>query len=181
MGVGVVMDVDATKWGAGYRNVTGYRCRVDNRNDVPTFDPACPMSAFPVQIGDKWTAMILLCLEGRSRRFTELRQALGSVSAKVLTETLRVMERDGLLRRDVFAENPPRVEYQLTPLGRTLLQLVEAARVWAQNHLDDLLAARMRYDDELLSRAGTPALVAGAAAVDHPERAGLRRAGESGG
>ncbi|OAA25478.1 putative transcriptional regulator [Frankia sp. EI5c] len=102
-----------------------------------------------MRIGDRWTAMIVLCLEARPRRFTELKQLLGAVSAKVLTDTLRAMERDGLLTRDIFDENPPRVEYQLTDLGRTLLRLVEAARDWARDNLDDLLAARQRHDDDL--------------------------------
>nr|WP_261553580.1 helix-turn-helix domain-containing protein [Frankia tisae] len=128
--------------------------------DAPTFDPACPMSAFPIQIGDKWTAMAVLCLEARPRRFTELRQLLGPVSAKVLTDTLRAMERNGLLNRSVFDENPPRVEYSLTALGRTLLQLVEAARSWARDNLDDLLSARRRHDDMLLHGHETVALAA---------------------
>ncbi|MCK9897809.1 helix-turn-helix domain-containing protein [Frankia sp. AgB32] len=115
--------------------------------DAPRFDPACPMSTFPVRIGDRWTAMVVLCLETRPRRFTELRQILAAVSAKVLTETLRAMERDGLVNRTVFDENPPRVECELTALGRTLLNLVEAARSWARDNLDDLLAARRRHDD----------------------------------
>lgn len=105
------------------------------------------MSAFPFQIGDKWTGMIVLCLEERPRRFTELRKILGVVSAKVLTETLRAMERDGLVTRDSFAENPPRVEYRLTALGRTLLQLIDAARAWARDHLDELLQARNRENN----------------------------------
>jgi DNA-binding HxlR family transcriptional regulator len=125
---------------------------VEKTADAPTFDPACPMSAFPVQIGDKWTAMIILCLEARPRRFSELRNLLGSVSAKVLTDTLRAMERDGLLTRSAFDENPPRVEYHLTALGRTLLQLVEAARSWARDNLDDLLSARRRHDEIPLPR-----------------------------
>jgi DNA-binding HxlR family transcriptional regulator len=115
---------------------------------MPAFDPACPTRAFPLRVGDKWTAMIVLCLESRPRRFTELRRMLGSVSAKVLAESLRAMERDGLLSRRRFDENPPRVEYQLTALGRTLLQLIEAARVWAQDNLDDFLRARSRRTEE---------------------------------
>ncbi|CAO5244293.1 winged helix-turn-helix transcriptional regulator [Frankia sp. AgKG'84/4] len=81
--------------------------------------------------------------------FTELRQILDAVSAKVLTDTLRAMERDGLVNRNVFDENPPHVEYEPTALGRTLLNLVEAARSWARDNLDDLLAARRRHDDGL--------------------------------
>ncbi|MCK9927937.1 helix-turn-helix transcriptional regulator [Frankia sp. Mgl5] len=128
---------------------------MENAAEAPTFDPACPMSAFPVRIGDKWTAMVVLCLEARPRRFTELRQILGSVSAKVLAETLRAMERDGLVSRNAFDENPPRVEYRLTALGRSLLQLVDAARSWARDNLDDLLAARRHHDDLLIRGHGT--------------------------
>ncbi|MCM3882888.1 helix-turn-helix domain-containing protein [Frankia sp. R82] len=104
------------------------------------------MSAFPLRIGEKWTAMIVLCLEAGPRRFTELRQILVAVSAKVLTETLRAMERDGLVSRHCHDENPPRVEYRLTELGQSLLQLIEAARLWSRDNLGDLLAARERYD-----------------------------------
>ncbi|MCL9761628.1 helix-turn-helix transcriptional regulator [Frankia sp. AiPa1] len=117
---------------------------MDHVADSPTFDPACPMSAFPLRIGEKWTAMIVLSLETRPRRFTELRQILTPVSAKVLTDTLRAMERDGMVTRHLFDENPPRVEYRLTGLGRSLLQLIDAARAWASDNLDDLLTARGR-------------------------------------
>lgn len=109
------------------------------------------MSAFPVQIGDKWTAMIVLSLAAHTRRFIELRRMLGSISPKVLAETLRAMERDGLVARSAYDENPPRVEYTLTPLGRSLLQLVEAARTWARDHLDDLLAARQRCETPVVT------------------------------
>jgi DNA-binding HxlR family transcriptional regulator len=119
---------------------------VESLDRAPTFDPACPMSEFPVRIGDKWTAMVVLCLEDRPRRFTELQRSLGRVSAKVLSETLRAMERDGLVTRSSFDENPPRVEYILTALGASLLQLIEAARTWARDNLDDLLAARRQGD-----------------------------------
>ncbi|MCK9923861.1 helix-turn-helix transcriptional regulator [Frankia sp. AgPm24] len=126
----------------------GYRGLVQRVADAPTFDPACPTSAVPFRIGEKWTAMIVLCLEGGPRRFTELRQILTTVSAKVLTESLRAMERDGLISRQSHDENPPRVEYRLTDLGRSLLQLIDAARRWSRDNLDDLLAARERYDDD---------------------------------
>ncbi len=89
--------------------------------------------------------MIVLCLEEQPLRFTQLRQALGRVRPKVLAETLRSMERDGLVRRNEYAENPPHVEYELTVLGRSLLQLIEAARVWARDHLDELLRERSKH------------------------------------
>src|ERR1043165_6431297 len=108
----------------------------------PPFDPASPITAMPFQIGDKWTALVVLCLEDGPMRFTAIRALLPRVTAKVLTETLRAMIRDGLLTRTEHDENPPHVEYRLTPLGRTLLDLVEAARVWSRAHLPELLANR---------------------------------------
>lgn len=108
------------------------------------FDPLCPSSALPLQIGDKWTGMIVICLEGGPRRFNELRVPLAGIAPKVLAETLRAMMRDGLVTRTAYDENPPRVEYALTPLGRSLLTLVDAARAWSRDHLDELLSARAR-------------------------------------
>ncbi|MEV0645358.1 helix-turn-helix domain-containing protein [Phytomonospora sp. NPDC050363] len=108
----------------------------------PPFEPACPVTALPFQIGDKWTALVVLCLEDGPKRFTAIRAVLPNVTAKVLAETLRAMGRDGLVTRAEYDENPPRVEYALTPLGRTLLDLVEAARVWSRAHLPELLANR---------------------------------------
>jgi DNA-binding HxlR family transcriptional regulator len=114
--------------------------------DPEMFDPICPSSALPVQIGDKWTGMVVLCLEGGRRRFNELRGPLRGITPKVLTQTLRAMERDGLVTRTAYDENPPRVEYELTPLGRSLLTLIEAARAWSEDHLPALLRAREAHD-----------------------------------
>jgi DNA-binding HxlR family transcriptional regulator len=85
--------------------------------------------------------MVIRCLETDPRRFTELRVPLRAVTPKVLSETLRAMERGGLLTRTPYDENPPRVEYALTPLGRTLIPLLDAARVRSETHLPQLLAA----------------------------------------
>lgn len=109
------------------------------------FDAACPTTVMPFQIGDKWTAMVVLCLEDGPRRFNELRVPLRRVTPKVLAETLRSMERDGLITRFAYDENPPRVEYELTPLGRSLLTLVDAARSWCSEHMTDLVAARTAF------------------------------------
>ncbi|MFI6454011.1 winged helix-turn-helix transcriptional regulator [Streptosporangium amethystogenes] len=114
--------------------------------DPQMFDPVCPSSAMPIQIGDKWTAMVVLCLEGGRRRFNELRGPLRGVTPKVLTQTLRAMERDGLVTRTAYDENPPRVEYELTALGRSLLTLIAAARAWSGEHLPALLEARDAHD-----------------------------------
>ncbi|WP_308042469.1 helix-turn-helix domain-containing protein [Micromonospora sp. PLK6-60] len=117
-----------------------------SRLDADMFDPACPSAALPFRIGDKWTGMVVLCLEHGPRRFTELRVPLRTVTPKVLTETLRAMARDGLITRTSYDENPPRVEYALTPLGRSLLTLIEAARTWSRANMSELLAARASFD-----------------------------------
>ncbi|GLZ06227.1 transcriptional regulator [Actinomadura sp. NBRC 104412] len=114
--------------------------------DPEMFDPVCPSSAMPIQIGDKWTAMVVLCLEGGRRRFNEIKGPLRGITPKVLTQTLRAMERDGLVTRTAHDENPPRVEYELTPLGRSLLTLIEATRAWSREHLPALLQARAAHD-----------------------------------
>jgi len=110
------------------------------------FAPECPSSVTPFRIGDKWGGMVVLCLRDGPRRFSELRVPLRRVSPKVLTETLRALERDGMISRKVYDEIPPRVEYTLTGLGRTLLPAIEACREWVERHLPELLAARERAE-----------------------------------
>ncbi|GAA3295205.1 helix-turn-helix transcriptional regulator [Dactylosporangium vinaceum] len=111
------------------------------------FDPACPSSVTPFQIGDKWAGLVLTCLrDGHPRRFNELRIPMRRVSAKVLAETLRALERDGMISRHAYAENPPRVEYTITDLGRTLLPAMDACREWARQHLAAVESARTAYE-----------------------------------
>ncbi|MEU3610234.1 helix-turn-helix domain-containing protein [Streptomyces sp. NPDC035033] len=110
-------------------------------------DPDCDGSAVqPIRVGGKWTAMVLRCLEdGTPRRFTELRVPLHWITPKVLTETLRAMERDGFLTRTVHDESPPRVEYALTPLGRSLLDPLDTACAWARAHGAEIADARHHH------------------------------------
>ncbi len=115
--------------------------------DPDMFHPLCPSSVMPVRVGDKWAGMVIRCLQDGPRRFGELRVPLRAVTPKVLSETLRAMERDGLVTRTAYDENPPRVEYALTPLGRTLIPLLDAARAWSETHLPALLAARRTAAD----------------------------------
>ncbi|MQY12516.1 hypothetical protein SRB5_26510 [Streptomyces sp. RB5] len=110
------------------------------------FDPTCPSRIMPIRFGDKWGGMILRCLADGPRRFTELRVPLHRCSAKVLAESLRALERDGIVRRTAYDENPPRVEYALTPLGRTLLEPLDAACEWARHHIGGILAAQAAYE-----------------------------------
>ena len=111
------------------------------------FDPECPTRVVLDRIGDKWTVLVIGALEDGSLRFTELRARIGGVAPKVLTQTLRAMERDGLLTRTVHAQVPPRVDYELTPLGASLTAPIQALTDWAETHLTQILAARAGYDD----------------------------------
>jgi len=109
------------------------------------FDPQCPSRTMPIKVGDKWAAMIIRCLEDGLRRFSELRVPLSRVTPKVLTESLRALERDGFVTRTAHPGHPPHVEYELTPLGRTLLTPLADACAWAHEHGDRLHAARADY------------------------------------
>lgn len=109
------------------------------------YSPSCPSRVALDRIGDRWTALIVGVLEDGPRRFTEIRDAMG-ISPKVLTQTLRALERDGLIVRSAYAEIPPRVEYELTPLGLTLREPLGAIRDWAEAHIHEIIAARERRD-----------------------------------
>lgn len=90
--------------------------------------------------------MVVIVLGGGRRRFGDIRNEVQGISGKVLTDTLRDLERDGLVRRQAYAEVPPRVEYELTDLGRTLRTPLQALGQWAQEHVAEVLAAREEYD-----------------------------------
>jgi DNA-binding HxlR family transcriptional regulator len=110
------------------------------------FDPNCPTRVILDRIGDKWTVLVVLLLRNGPLRFTELRAGIGSVAPKVLTQTLRRLERDGLVTREVFAEVPPRVVYGLTPMGESLLKPITAVSEWAEEHLPAISVAQQQYD-----------------------------------
>ena len=96
--------------------------------------PACPVETTLTLIGDKWKVLILRDLMTGTKRFGELRRSVGNVSQKVLTAQLRDMEQKGLVSRTVFAEVPPRVEYSLTELGKSLSPVLDALRVWGEDY-----------------------------------------------
>jgi DNA-binding HxlR family transcriptional regulator len=98
------------------------------------------------RIADKWTVLVVGALEDKTKRFGELRREIGGVSQKMLTQTLRGLERDGLVARKVYASVPPKVEYSLTELGRTLIRILEAIREWSEENIEDVLKARNVYD-----------------------------------
>jgi DNA-binding HxlR family transcriptional regulator len=107
----------------------------------------CPSRVVLDRIGDRWTALIVGMLEDGPRRFGEIRDAMG-IAPKVLSQTLRALEHDGLVTRTAYPEMPPRVEYQLTPLGLTLREPLAAIRDWAEAHVGEILAARQRAEGD---------------------------------
>lgn len=107
----------------------------------------CPSRTSLARIANKWTAMIVIALSERPMRFTDIQTRVDGISGKVLTDTVRALERDGILARQVFPEVPPRVEYSLTELGQTLIEPLEALRTWAESHIEEVLAARDAYDE----------------------------------
>ena len=93
-------------------------------------------------IADKWSVLVLGALMERTHRHSELRRRVGGISQKMLTQTLRNLEANGLVRRALYAEVPPRVEYSLTPLGETLRLPISALCTWAQDHVDEMSSAK---------------------------------------
>lgn len=111
----------------------------------------CPSRTSLARIANKWTAMIVIALSDGPLRFGAIRDAVGGISGKVLADTLRDLQRDGVLSRTAFDEMPPRVEYELTPLGLTLREPLTALGRWAESHIEEVEAARLSYDESLNS------------------------------
>lgn len=119
-------------------------------HDLPRPVPAAELAACPVgdvfrRVGDKWSMLLVILLGGRPHRYNELHRAVEGISQRMLTRTLRGLEADGLVRRDVHPTVPPSVEYSLTPLGRTLLQPLSALADWAVRHEAESTEARSRH------------------------------------
>ena len=109
----------------------------------------CHAREMLVRIADKWSMYVIHVLSGESPlRFNELKRRVGGVSQRMLTVTLRGLERDGLVRRTMYPEVPPRVEYQLTPLGETLRWIVCSVVSWTEAHLPEVDAARAEFDQQ---------------------------------
>jgi DNA-binding HxlR family transcriptional regulator len=106
----------------------------------------CQAREVLARVGDKWSLYVIHLLGGGTRRFSDLRRMIDGISQRMLTVTLRGLERDGLVTRTVHPTVPPRVDYALTPMGRTLLDTVRALVQWADEHLADIDAARAAYD-----------------------------------
>ena len=104
------------------------------------------VSSILARVGDKWSVLIIVLLGDGPKRFNEIKRLVGGISQRMLTLTLRGLERDGLVTRTLFPTIPPRVDYELTPLGRSLWSAVEPLGSWARDHLKDIHQARDKFD-----------------------------------
>lgn len=120
------------------------------RYDV--FEDRCPTRLVLDRLADKWALLILDTLRSEPVRFNQLRRTIHGISQKVLSQTLKKLERDGLISRRIFATVPVTVEYALTPLGRTLTDTVAAIAHWAEANMEAVLAAQSAYDAAALQR-----------------------------
>jgi DNA-binding HxlR family transcriptional regulator len=117
-----------------------------SRSQKPNTHPDCAIRGVLDRIGDKWSYLLILTLAKRPHRFGELRRAIDDISQRMLTETLRSLQRDGLIERTVFATTPPSVEYRLTDLGESLLTPMRALVAWAAAKRPAILVARENFD-----------------------------------
>ncbi|MEA2536121.1 MAG: hypothetical protein QOF11_355 [Chloroflexota bacterium] len=121
------------------------RTTADRRADIDE----CRARDVLDRVGDKWSVNVIYLLGAGTLRFTELLRGIDGISQRMLTVTLRGLERDGLVSRVVHPVVPPRVDYDLTPMGHTLLSTVTALVVWADRHMEDVDASRRAYDGRL--------------------------------
>lgn len=105
----------------------------------------CPARQVLDLIADKWVTLVLVMLSKKTQRYSEMRRGIEGISKKMLTQTLRKLEENGLITRTVYAVVPPKVEYNLTELGETLLPLLAALKDWAETYMDEVIEARETY------------------------------------
>jgi DNA-binding HxlR family transcriptional regulator len=114
----------------------------------PASEDCRNLSSILARVGDKWTVLIVVLLGDGPKRFNEIKRMVGGISQRMLTFTLRGLERDGLVTRTVFPTTPPRVEYELTKLGSTLWEAVEPLSSWARGHVSEILTSREKFDEK---------------------------------
>ena len=111
------------------------------------FSALCPTRLVLNRIADKWTVLVVILLQDGTKRFSHLQREIDGISQKMLTQTLRGLERDGLVSRKVHATVPPKVEYALTPLGHTLKDMLYAIKNWSEVNIEQVLSAQKSYDE----------------------------------
>jgi DNA-binding HxlR family transcriptional regulator len=126
--------------------MTAAQRRERERDRFNVFLAACPSRQLLDRLSDKWVGLVICSLEDGSRRYSEISREVAGVSQKMLTQTLRSLERDGLVEREVTPSVPVRVDYQLTALGRSLLPVMSAVHTWAEQHMPEVNSAREVYD-----------------------------------
>jgi DNA-binding HxlR family transcriptional regulator len=135
------------------QNKIGKLIDIGNGQTIDTAN--CPVRQVLDRIGDKWSTLVILLLGDTGvMRFNGISQAIGDISQKMLTATLRNLEADGLVSRKMYPEIPPRVEYELTELGRSLLPLIRQLQVWADEHFHLIRKNRKRYAVKMPARSG---------------------------
>jgi DNA-binding HxlR family transcriptional regulator len=120
------------------------------------FVAECPSRQVLDALSDKWVTLVLTALADGPRRYSDLARAIAGVSQKMLTQTLRTLERDGLITRTITASVPVRVDYELTPLGQTILPVVGAIKRWSESHIQEIHTARATYDRLIRTGDGNP-------------------------
>lgn len=133
----------------------------DVRVPVSGDDPTCLLRDVLDRVGDKWSVLILALLGDGPRRYSDLRRSIDGISQRMLTLTLRGLQRDGLVSRTVIASTPPQVHYALTPAGETLSNTVSSLIAWAEQHRDHIARSRDRYDAALAAQAAGELVTAG--------------------
>ena len=128
---------------------TATQRREQERAADDAFLAGCPSRKVLDRINDKWVTLILVALAGGPLRYSDLSRIIAGVSQKMLTQTLRTLERDGMLTRSVTVAVPVRVEYALTPLGASLLPLVDALKMWSEEHIPEIERCRAAYDSRV--------------------------------
>jgi DNA-binding HxlR family transcriptional regulator len=126
--------------------MTAAQRRERERLDFNVFLAQCPSRQLLDRLSDKWVGLVVCTLESGPRRYSEIAREVAGVSQKMLTQTLRSLERDGLVEREVTPSVPVRVDYTLTPLGTSLLPVMDAVHAWAERHMDEVNAAREEFD-----------------------------------
>ncbi|MGW1952187.1 winged helix-turn-helix transcriptional regulator [Streptomyces sp. NPDC001920] len=126
--------------------MTAAQRREQARAEYDAFIKSCPTNQLLDRISDKWVSLVVSALASGPLRYSDLGRKIAGVSPKMLTQTLRSLERDGLLSRTVTPSVPVRVDYELTPLGHNLALLLTAVKDWAETHFDEVRLSRERYD-----------------------------------
>ncbi|MDP4500343.1 winged helix-turn-helix transcriptional regulator [Nonomuraea turcica] len=131
-----------------FRSLSYCDSTVDDDYDVRQWDTRedCEVRQILDRIADKWSLLVIALLDCQSLRFSQLRREIDGVSQRMLSVTLRHLERDGLVSRKVHPVVPPRVDYALTPLGRTLHQTIKSLVTWTEEHQAEIASARAEYD-----------------------------------